>query len=156
MNLDENQKFEALKMQFENQAELLYRMTLIDLRIFSGFITLQLALGAWLATKGQALLEFPTQIGLLAIDLSLAVVAAAMLYNSLQRRKEVAATIGNCARALGYKKPGEYLDNEPLDADFVFRPWAGWYYLGIVTSIVGVISILFSYDSFVEENRVVR
>ncbi len=34
-------EFEALKCRFENQTEQLHRMTLTDLRVFSGYITLQ-------------------------------------------------------------------------------------------------------------------
>ena len=142
MNIIDGNEFEALKMRFENQVEQLHRMTLIDLRVFSGFITLQLALGAWLATKGTGVFGCLSKFGVFAIDLSLAVVAVALLYNNLQRRKEVAKTVGNCATALGYKEVGKYMEGTALDANFIFRPWAGWYYLGICTSLLGVVLVI--------------
>ena len=144
MSILDGNEFEALKLRFENQTELLYRMTLIDLRIFSGLITLQLAFGAWLANKDGIALSMLSKLGLLAIDASLTCVAMAMLYNNSKRRVEVKSTVINCAKALGYKEPGKYLDNEALDVSFVFRPWAGWYFLGVVTSFCGVILVLFA------------
>jgi hypothetical protein len=47
--LNHEEKFEALKMLHDNQAELLRFMTALDFKIFGGYITLQLALGSWLA-----------------------------------------------------------------------------------------------------------
>ena len=47
----EGNEFEALKVRYEDQVKLLRFMTQIDLRIFSGYMTLQLALAAWLAAN---------------------------------------------------------------------------------------------------------
>lgn len=139
----QNHEFEALRCRFEDQTELLYRLTLIDLRIFSGYITLQLALAAWISIH-RSEIEIPTmRAGLLVIDLALAVVAAALLYNNYKRRKEVTGTVKNCNEALGYNDSGVYLDERPLNAPTKFRPWAGWYYLGIIVSVVGVAMVLF-------------
>lgn len=48
-------EFEAVKCRFENQTEQLYRMTMIDLRVFSGYITIQLALAAWASDRTRTI-----------------------------------------------------------------------------------------------------
>lgn len=142
-NIYKENEFEAVKLRFENQTELLYRMTMIDLRIFSGFITLQLALGAWLATKGLTLLcELGLKCGLFAIDTGLAFVAIALLRNSALRRREVAEIVKNCTEALGYKTPGAYLKERPLDVDLELRLWKNYYFFGIFLSMFGILLIL--------------
>lgn len=137
-------EFEAVKCRFENQTEQLYRMTLIDLRIFTGYIALQLALGAWIATHGSAIPNMIVRIGLMIIDLVLTVGAIALLYNDLRRRKEVAGIVGNCNKALGYETPGVYIPSEKLNVETKFRPWAGWYFAGIVVGFLGITLVLFS------------
>lgn len=135
-------EFEALKARSENQTELLHRMTLIDLRVFTGFITLQLALGAWIATHHADMSSLTVRVGLLVIDLSLAVIATALLYNNFKRRKEVVGTVKNCNKALGYEESGVYLEGIPLNSKAVFRPWVGWYFAGIVAGFVGFVIVL--------------
>ncbi len=134
-------EFEAVKLRFENQTEQLYRMTMIDLRIFSGFITLQLALGAWLAKNPEAF-SWKVKPGLFVIDFGLVCVAAALLRNNALRRKEVAAVVGNCAKALGYKTPGAFLEADPLDVKMEMRLWKNYYYWGIAISLIGVFLVL--------------
>ena len=136
-------EFEALRCRFENQTELLYRMTLLDLRIFSGYITLQLVLGAWIATNTEALSHLSVKTGLIIIDLVLATIAGALPYNDFRRRKEVAAIVRNCNEALGYETEGLYLEKKALNVPTKFRPWAGWYFVGIVAAFVGIVLILF-------------
>ena len=139
----EGNEFEAVKLLYENQTEQLYRMTMIDLRIFTGFITLQIVLGAWFATKGSVLSgELLMKVGLSVIDIGLTYVACALLRNSALRRKEVAAIVINCAEALGYKTPGAFLEAAPLDVKLELRLWKNYYYFGIAISLVGVLLVL--------------
>ena len=139
----QNHEFEALQCRFENQTELLYRLTLLDLRIFTGYITLQLALGAWMATHPADISSPTVRAGLLVIDLSLAVIATAFVYNNYRRRLEIVDTVKNCNEALGYEDSGVYLESRRLNAHTVFRPWCGWYYAGIVVGFIGTVMVLF-------------
>lgn len=138
----QNHEFEALRYRFENQTEQLYRMTLIDLRIFTGYITLQLALGAWIATHQPNIDSMVVRFGLLVIDAALSVIATALLYNNYRRRKEVVGTVNNCSEALGYEEAGVYLADRPLNVRMRFRPWVGWYFAAIVTGFVGILMVL--------------
>lgn len=134
-------EFEALLARFENQTELLYRLTLLDLRIFTGYITLQVAMGGWFATHQAALGTLSARVGILVLDLALFAVSVTFLRNNYLRRKEVAETVRNCSEALGYSKPGVYSVNA-LNAPTVFRPWAGWYFIGAVAALVGLCLVL--------------
>jgi len=136
-------EFEALKCRFENQVEQLHRMTLIDIRVFSGYITLQLGFGAWIATQGTVLASVTSRVGLMIIDSVLAAIAGKLIYNSYRRRKEVAGVVRNCCVALGFKTVGVYLDGATLDVPTRFYPWVRWYILGIVAALAGVALVLF-------------
>ena len=136
-------EFEALKCRFEDQVELLHRLTLHDYRVFSGYITLQLALGAWVATQGTNLAAGSPRTGLMLIDLALATIAGALLYNNYKRRKEVTDTVHNCSIALGYETTGVYLAGKTLNAPTKFRPWVPWYLAGIVLAFVGIVFVVF-------------
>jgi len=140
-------EFEALKSRFENQTELLHRMTLIDLQVFSGYISLQLALGAWLATHERDLIGLVPRIGVMLIDLVLMVIAGALLYNNHKRRAEVVAIVRNCNEALGYETEGVFLDGRTLNVPTKFRPWGGLFFVGIVSAFAGVGLVVFGSAS---------
>ncbi|MBI5386511.1 MAG: hypothetical protein HZA90_17720 [Verrucomicrobia bacterium] len=140
--LKPEQKFEALKMLHDNQAELLRFMTTLDFRIFGGYITLQLILGSWLAEHRPD--TTASQAGVAIIDGALALIAAALIYNSYKRRAEVAATFKNINAALCFTEVGAYLPSEPLlSSTSKFRAWRWWYMFGIVVAYVGIVLLLF-------------
>lgn len=133
-------EFEALKEQLTRQAELLYRLTIIDLKIVTGFLTIQFVMGSWLALHRD---QISTDAGLFSIDVAMAILAIKVLYNQYQRRKEVVGTVKNCNEALGYEEPGVYLDGKALDAPTETRYWFYWYAAGIVVSVIGIAIVLF-------------
>ena len=51
--MSDDQKFEALKMRYEDHVELLRFMTTLDFKIFGGYMTLQLLVGSWLGEHGK-------------------------------------------------------------------------------------------------------
>lgn len=144
--LDKN-KYDALKLRFTDQVALLVKMTEIDLKIFSGYITLQLALGAWLITKKDLLPPDEHQrivslIGLFVLDVVLAGIASKFLYNNFKRRAEVVGTVNNLNEALGFTKPGIYIESA-INAQTQFRPWWYWYLVGIVAGVIGIGLIIY-------------
>ena len=134
-------EFKALSLRYQDHVELLRTMTHIDLRIFSGYITLQLAMGAWLATNRPS--DFLVQIGLFLIDLVLAGIAAKLLYNNFRRRKEAVGTLKNINEALGYTETGVYLPEKSINVETTFRPWWYWYLVGVFACVAGIALILF-------------
>ena len=93
MELDKNQKFESLKMRYKDHVELLRFMTKLDVQIFSGYITVQLALGAWIAAN--PIKGCWTKLGIILIDLVLAAIAFMLLHKDAKRRTEVVGIIKN-------------------------------------------------------------
>ena len=141
MKLTGQQKFEALKLRYKDQVELLRFMTKLDFQIFGGYTTLQLALGSWLS---QHTIAVPlAKVGILLVDLALALIAGILLYNDFRRRKEVVSTIKNINAALGYSEPNVYLEGKVLNAETAFRPWAHFYILGVIVCFLGIILLIF-------------
>ncbi len=139
--LSEDQKFQAALARFQDHAEILRAMTNIDLQILGGYITLQLGLAAWLG-------EHPLQNsfargGLLLIDVTLAALAAKLLYNSYRRRLEVVSSLKNTLAFLRFQEKGAYLIESELDVPTIFRPWWYWYLIGVGVAVVGVSVVLF-------------
>jgi hypothetical protein len=140
--LNNNNKYDALKLRFTDQVSLLLKMSEIDLKIFSGYITLQLALGAWLITKKDLLPPDDDQrivslIGLFVLDVVLAGIASKFLYNNYKRRAEVVSTLKNLNKALGFSDPCVYIDTA-INSETKFRPWWYWYLVGIISGVIGI------------------
>lgn len=126
-------KFEALKWRFENQTELLYRLTKIDLQLFSGFITMQVAIGGWLVTNshklsGQILRRIDVMV---LVDLVLAIVVGALLHRNYKRREQVGKIVRQCNKDMGFDE----LDRIP--------PWINLYLLGIAATAIGIALVVF-------------
>ena len=141
-NLSDNQ-FQALITRFKDQTEELYRLTLLDLRIFSGYLTLQLVMGAWLATKGIEIVDSRVKCGLLIIDFILLVIVAIIFGKNFYRRKEVVETVRNCNVALGFEESGIYLKGKALNAKSKHRPWIGLYIIGVIVAFIGEALFIF-------------
>ena len=139
--MSDDQKFEALKMRYEDHVELLRYMTTLDFQIFGGYITLQLLVGSWLGEHAPD--ATAARVGIAIIDAALAIVAAALIHNDYMRRTEVVATLKNIATALCFTEPGAYLAGIPLNAPTTFRAWRHWYWLGIFVAFCGIFVLLF-------------
>jgi hypothetical protein len=138
-------EFEALKVRYEDQLQLLRTLTTYDFRIFSGFITLQLLLGGWLST--HPVLNFWGRIGILLINTVLASIACILLYYQYRRRQEVIATVRNISQALGFSEKGIYLPDRAMNVEGGPRPWFIWYIGGILISLLGFCLILFGISN---------
>lgn len=134
-------EMQALLSRFKDQAELLYRLTTIDLKIFFSYITLQLVFGAWVSTKDIE--NNSIRIGLFVIDLVLSIIAIVLLRHNSRRREEAAETIRRCNFALGYEELDVFLKCESLNAPTIFRLWRNWFYVGIVAACIGIFLIIF-------------
>ena len=134
-------EFESLKLRYEDQVVLLRALTALDIKIFTGFITIQFILGGWIST--QPIDSLSIKVGLLLIDIVLAGIAGKLLYNQYIRRKEAIETVKNLNEALGYTQKGIYLNNKAINPEGRTRPWIEWYIIGIVVGVIGFVLILF-------------
>jgi len=136
-------KFEALKLNFEYQIQNLRNMTQIDLRIISGYLTIQLFLGGWLLKNHlPELSKIVVKTGILTIDATLSLIAGVLLFHSYKRRYEVVETIKNLNYALGYSIKNIYIEDKAINAEAKFRPWFWWYLFGVLMGFVGISLII--------------
>ncbi len=141
IKLKEDQKLTAALHEHRNQVELLKFQTTLDLRIFAGYITLQLALGSWISA--YPLRNLHSIVGLGLIDLALALLAGLILWKSYVRRKQVAKVVRRLNEALGFTEPDVYLEKLPLHEENRFMPWLPFYIAGIVIGLLGIGILLF-------------
>jgi hypothetical protein len=134
-------EFEALKMRYEDQVTLLRSITQLDAQLFTGYITLQLALGAWLSS--HPITKLGMQIGLLLIDLVLCFITSKFLFSSHKRRLEIVITIKNICEALGFTEKGIYIEDKAINPQTRLRAWGYWYIAGAWVTAVGIILIIF-------------
>jgi|GEM_PF-1439504 len=134
-------EFEALKLRYTDQVELLRSLTQFDFRIFTSFFTIQLVLSGWLSANPVPTLWM--KAGFLLIDISLAFLSIKLLYNQHCRRQEVVNTIKNCNEALGYTRKGVYLADKVINAPTMRRYWFKWYVTGVIVATVGFSLLLF-------------
>lgn len=141
MDLTPEQKFEALKMRYEDHVELLRFNARQDMEIFGGYIALQGFLAGFLA-KIVTPLNIWIKVGICFIDLSLTIIAFVFLRNNTGRRKEVLKTLHSVMSAIGFDKPGVFADTA-INPEYKFRAWSPWYFTGIWVIFLGVNLILF-------------
>ncbi len=139
-SLKSEQKFEALKLRYTDHVEILRFITKLDVQLFSGYITLQLTLGAWLAT--HPINGCGPKIGIILIDIVLAVIASKLLWNDYKRREEVVGIIKNINEALMFNESGAYLPDSPINVKTETRPWYKWFFWGIAVSVLGIIMVV--------------
>lgn len=144
MTVQPEDKFKAVKLRFKDQSELLHRLTLIDLRLFIGYLTIQLLAGSWFIANMDKMNSLASKFGLLLIDFSLAIVALTLLHRQKLRRKEAVNTIRNCCKALGYQDKGAYIKRECIDPEMKTRFWFPLYAVGIISSFLGFILVVFA------------
>jgi len=90
---------ESLRLCYDKQTELLKYLTQIDLRIFSGYVVLQLGLGSWI-TASEKLPGHPA--GILILDALVALTAGAFLLLNYLRRKEAAEIVRELNKRLHF------------------------------------------------------
>ena len=144
LELTNEQKFQAVLARFRDHVEILRAITQIDLQVLGGFMTLQLALAAWLVDHPPK--TCPIKVGLLLLSGILTALSLNLLYNSYRRRKEVVASLKNTKAVLRFGEKGVYLQDKALDAKMPFRPWLPLYFVVccLMFLMVGAI-ILFGF-----------
>jgi hypothetical protein len=141
LELSPEQRFQAVLARFQDHVEQLRAITGLDLQVLGGFMTLQLALAAWLVDHVP---KTPAaKWGLLSLSAILTALAVKLFYNSYHRRKEVVASLANTKTALGFLKKGIYLRDTALDAETTFRPWLPWYLVACFMTLAGVAVMIF-------------
>ncbi len=139
-------EIEVLLTNLNNHVEHIRYLTQVDLRIFGGYIALQLAFAGWLIknpVQGVSLM-----VGLIVIDVTISIIAATVLYFNYKRREEIVNTLENINQALGLNVEGAYIEGITINAKNIvfaqkgFNPWLWLYLVGIGSINIGVILVL--------------
>lgn len=139
IELTPEQKAELIRYRHEDQARLLQSISHTNLRIFSGFLTLQLAFGSFLT---QVTITTGAKIGFILLEVVICTICSGMLWNNQNRRREVAKTIQNCNNFLGFDEKGAYIPDRTINARSKFWPWHPFFITGIWLSFLSICLIL--------------
>jgi hypothetical protein len=83
------------------------------------------------------------RVGIAAIDLPIAMLAAMFLYGDYRRRLEVRDSLLNVLEALQFNDPGAYVSGRSLDVPTRFHSWWRWYLIAIAIGAVAIAVLLF-------------
>lgn len=147
----ESKEFEALQMKYQDHTELLRVMTGIDLKLFFGYITIQLALGAFIMKSPDTVTGLAGY--LIAIDVVLAVVALVLLYFQYKRRKEVTDILKNINKILGFDDPGIYHESLSVNVVTETRFWFPIYIFGIAAGLIAFSLLALKAENFDQDAR---
>ena len=137
--LDPQSKFEALKMRFEQQTELLRYMRQMDLTILTGFLTIQ-AVGA------GRLLEHPLKwgaplAGMAIFDVSLLGCVIFILYQHFARRNVEVEKLRAVREALGFYEKDVYLPGRAIEERRSSTLAANWYWGFVVAAALSTTAL---------------
>jgi hypothetical protein len=133
----------VLLARYAQHAEHLRELDGWDLKVTTGFMTIQIVLAGWLyAHPAQQLMPL---LLVILINFLLLIGAIGGLYSSSRRRIEIRGTIWNINEALGLYAVGTYLPDRAVDSK---RPrsrwerWLRWYDFVCIAGFIGVTVML--------------
>lgn len=138
----EDNRCEILTTRYKERAAHLRDLNQYDLRLFGGFLTIQLALASWFAIHAPD--SWLAKSAILVIDLALLIVCQQIISANRRRRNEIRTTILNINEAFGLYATGIYLPDKainpppPQDSRFI------WYDVGCWVGVAGVAVALFA------------
>jgi hypothetical protein len=132
----EEKKLEILRLGFDNQVQYLRMMSDVDLKIFFGYITVQLVLASWLAEHPLPTLTLKS--GILLINLAFAVLAINAFRVNQNRKREAVSVLRNLCEALGFTVKGTFLSDKCIQTSVPIRPWTWLYNITAIVATVGV------------------
>jgi hypothetical protein len=104
---------EILLTRYKEHAEHIRHLDLFEIRVASGFVTVQLIFGSWFVSHPVE--SCAIKFSLLLIDIALLLVCVQLLLGARNRRGEVVETIRNINSALGLDKTGTYLPDRAIN-----------------------------------------
>ena len=158
MKLDDQQKFDAIIYRHQDQAQLSQKLTDIDLKIFFGFITIQILLGSFIIVNIQKIQETVfANYGIMIMDFVFMITCLIFLKHNKNRRREVIEVLINCNEFLKYEKTDYYLKDKSINRGkrdspkergnfrdyYVNNRFILAYYIGTIGTTLGVILILY-------------
>ena len=137
----EENKLSILQLGFENQMQYLRMMSDVDLRLFTGYITVQLVLANWLAHQQRQPLT--VNVGIMLVDLVFAGLAIKAFWVNQKRRDFAVKVVTNLSSALGFTVTGAFLRERAIQQNVPTRPWFAYYCGSVLAAVMGVGLVLF-------------
>lgn len=127
MNLSENQKFEALKLRYTDQVEVLRHMKQNEFRLVFGFLTLQLILCAFVL-KAENPIGITQVVAIGALDSFAGIALTVMFCDYKKRRTEVVDTIRSIMTVFEFYTEGAYAEKITINPPTPkMTDWSNWY-----------------------------
>ena len=144
---DPANKLEILRIGYDNQLRYLRLMSDLDVKVFTGYITVQLVVANWVARP--PLTGIYVKWGVFLVDIAFTALAIAVLHNNQKRRNDSIDVLRNLSEALGFTVKGVFLagraihPGKEIEEKVPRRPWIKLYYAGSIVSAVGIGLIIF-------------
>jgi len=140
LDLNPEQKFQAVLVRFQEHSEVLRALKGLDLQVVGGVMTLQLALAAWSVDHVPA--TSAGKWGLVWLSFVLTALSLRLLYFNHRRRKEVVEGLDNTLKVLRFREEDIYLRGVALDPKMKFSPWFWSYVVALLTTFAGVFVVI--------------
>lgn len=119
------QQIEILKLVYTEEGQNLRFETETAQRLMTYFVTLELALGAWIASAGS--LDEHARWAIFGLNAVFGLCVAILVRLNYRRRDEVVTPLRRALRALRLAEEGAYLSGEPIHAWEVNVSWQPGY-----------------------------
>ena len=137
-------KIDALRIGYENQVGYLKLMSDVDIKLFFGYITIQLALANWIVT--HPLETNSLKFAMLILDGSLAAVSCMLFWLNHRRRVYATKVLENFSRELGFLDTNNFEIETELQESPPVRPWFWLYVISVVVAAIGVCLIILTAE----------
>ena len=138
------EQLKILKAKYLDHAEDLRFRTNYDFKVISGFVTVNLAVAAWI-TKFR-LESAPHKIGFTALVVALAGVTIVLLQRNFRRRRIVVQIIQNINDAFRFDEKGVYRECGPINPpeNQITTYWLPWYVCTIILFLLAQLFIIYA------------
>jgi hypothetical protein len=137
----EGNEFEVLKVRYAEQAAHIRDLNQYEMRLFGGFISIQLLLASWFAA--HPISDSWSKVGILLVDSAMLLVCLQILTAVRGRRIEIRDTIININEAFGLYVSGIYLKGKSINPQPPAKRNFIWFNVGCWVAFAGVVITLF-------------
>ena len=123
-----DQKIDVLKLVYTEEGENLRFETTTAQNLMRYFITVELALGAWVAGS-RALPDRHTQWIVFLLNVLFCSCVAVLIIRNYVRRREIVTSLRNVLEALELTTAGAYLAAREIHSSRFNASWRNWYLL---------------------------
>jgi hypothetical protein len=124
------EQIEVLKLVYTEEGQNLRFETSTAQRLMTYFVTVELALGAWIASAGP--LQVPARWTVFLLNLGFGACVAYLIVLNYRRRLEVVMPMRHALEALQLTAVGAYLPDRPIHSWKVNASWRNWYLVLVV------------------------